>query len=130
MFRTTDGGDTWHRIEEGLPAGFGFVMWRHPGTGRLLTVPLHSDGNRVPVDGRLRVYASDDDGDSWQVAGAGWSDSPQFTGVLRGAFDGNDSGAFCFGTTGGKIWLTEDIGESWRELDPSFPRIAAIRIVE
>jgi photosystem II stability/assembly factor-like uncharacterized protein len=130
VFRTADGGDTWHRIEEGLPAGFGFVMWRHPGTGRLFTVPLHSDGNRVPVDGRLRAYASDDDGDSWQVAGAGWSDSPQFTGVLRGAFDGNDSGAFCFGTTGGKIWLTEDTGESWRELGPSFPRIAAIRIVE
>ena len=130
MFRSFDGGDTWVRIEEGLPAGFGFVIWRHSGTGRLFTVPLHSSASRVPVDGRLRVYASDDDGDSWQVAGTGWSDSPQYTGVLRGAFDGDDDGAFCVGTTGGKVWLTGDIGETWMELEPSFPRIAAVRILE
>jgi photosystem II stability/assembly factor-like uncharacterized protein len=130
VFRSDDGGDSWERIEEGLPAGFGFVMWRHPGSGRLLVVPLSSDENRVPVDGRLRAYASDDDGDKWQVAGIGWADAPQYTGVLRGAFDGDDDGLFCFGTTGGKIWLTSDTGESWRELEPAFPRIGAIRILE
>jgi photosystem II stability/assembly factor-like uncharacterized protein len=129
MFRTVDGGDTWERNEEGLPSGFGFVIWRHPGTGRLLTVPLHSSESRVPVEGRLRAYASDDGGDSWGVAGEGWADSPQFTGVLRGAFDGDESGLFCFGTTGGKLWLTEDGGDSWRELAPAFPRIGAVRLV-
>ncbi len=129
VFRTTDGGDNWTRIEGGLPAGFGFVMWRHPGTGRLLTIPLHSDENRVPVDGSLRVFASDDDGDSWSVAGRGWSEAPQFTGVLRRAFDGTESGDFCFGTTGGKLWLTRDLGDNWSELEPAFPRIAAVRII-
>jgi hypothetical protein len=130
VFRSTDGGDHWERIENGLPAGFGFVMWRHPGSGRLLTVPLTSDENRVPVDGVLRAYASDDDGDSWQVAGGGWQEAPQFTGTLRGAFDGDDEGMFCFGTSGGKLWLTLDNGVSWQELEPAFPRIAAVRIVE
>ena len=129
VFRTSDGGDNWERIEEGLPAGFGFVIWRHQDTGRLLTVPLDSDDNRVPVDGRLRAYASDDDGDSWAVAGTGWPDSPQFTGVLRRAFDGDGNGTFCFGTSGGKLWLTRDIGETWRQLDASFPRIAALKVV-
>jgi photosystem II stability/assembly factor-like uncharacterized protein len=129
VFRTTNGGDKWERIENGLPAGFGFVMWRHPPSGRLLTIPLNSDENRVPVEGELRVFASDDDGDSWAVTGTGWPDAPQFTGVLRRAFDGDDQGTFCFGTTGGKLWLTRDLGETWRELDPSFPRIAAIRII-
>ncbi|HEY7468211.1 MAG TPA: hypothetical protein VIC07_01610 [Acidimicrobiia bacterium] len=129
VFRSTDGGDNWERIENGLPAGFGFVIWRSPASGRLLVVPLHSDENRVPVDGKLRAYASDDGGDSWQVAGDGWPDAAQFTGVLRGAFDGDEAGAFCFGTTGGKLWLTEDDGETWTELDPAFPRIAAIELV-
>jgi hypothetical protein len=129
MFRSGDGGDNWERIENGLPSGFGFVIWRHNGSGRLLTVPLHSDESRVPVEGKLRAYASDDDGDSWYVAGDGWPDAAQFTGVLRGAFDGDESGNFCFGTTGGKLWLTEDTGATWRELDPAFPRIDAIRIV-
>lgn len=129
VYRTYDGGDNWERIETGLPANFGFVMWRDDSSARLFTIPLEADANRVPVDGRLRVYASDDDGDSWNVAGGGWSQSPQFTGVLRGAFDGDDEGTFCFGTTGGKLWLTVDNGESWDELPPTVPRIGAVRLI-
>jgi photosystem II stability/assembly factor-like uncharacterized protein len=129
VYRTADGGDNWERIERGLPAGFGFVMWRDDATGRLFTVPLAADSNRVPVDGKLRAYYSDDGGDSWAVAGTGWSGAPQYTGVLRGAFDGDDQGSFCFGTTGGKLWLTRDNGERWEELGPSFPRINAVRMI-
>lgn len=129
VYRTDDGADHWERIEDGLPAGFGFVMWRDDGSGRLFTIPLESPGNRVPVDGALRVYRSDDDGDSWEVSGSGWSDAPQYTGVLRGAFDGDDQGVFCFGTTGGKLWMTRDNGETWTELDPAFPRIGAVKLL-
>jgi hypothetical protein len=129
MFRTDDGGNSWHRIENGLPSGFGFVIWRDRTSGRLLTIPLTSDQNRVPVDGELRVYCSDDEGESWRVAGMGWSPAPQFTGVLRGAFHGDNRGAFCFGTTGGKLWLTLDNGDRWQQLAPSFPRIDAIHLL-
>jgi photosystem II stability/assembly factor-like uncharacterized protein len=129
MFRSYDGGDTWERIEDGLPSGFGFVVWRDDGSGRLFTIPLTTDENRVPVDGELRAYASDDDGDSWQVSGSGWAEAPQYTGVLRGAFDGDNQGLFCFGTTGGKLWLTDDNGSNWRQLAPAFPRIDAIRLL-
>ncbi|HET7847170.1 MAG TPA: hypothetical protein VFL72_06715 [Acidimicrobiia bacterium] len=129
MFRTDDGGDNWDRIENGLPSGFGFVIWRDNGSGRLFTIPLTADENRVPVDGDLRVFGSDDDGDSWHVAGSGWGEAPQYTGVLRGAFDGDNRGLFCFGTTGGKLWLTEDNGSSWQQLPPSFPRIDAVHVL-
>lgn len=129
VYRTYDGGDNWDRIETGLPANFGFVMWRDDGSRRLFTIPLEADSNRIPVDGRLRVYRSDDDGDNWEVSGRGWNDDPQFTGVLRGAFDGDDSGTFCFGTTGGKLWLTRDNGDSWDELGASFPRIGAVEVL-
>jgi hypothetical protein len=129
VYRTGDGGDKWERIENGLPANFGFVMWRDAASGRLLTIPLEDSGNRIPVDGALRVYRSDDDGDLWAVSGDGWSDSPQFTSVLRGAFDGDHEGTFCFGTTGGKLWLTRDTGDSWQELAPAFPRIGAVSLV-
>ena len=129
IYRTEDGGDKWERIENGLPANFGFVMWRDTESERLLTIPLEADANRVPVDGALRVYRSDDDGDSWSVAGSGWQESPQFTGVLRGAFDGDHLGTFCFGTTGGKLWLTRDNGDRWQELEPSFPRIGVVKLL-
>lgn len=130
VYRSSDGGDNWERIEGGLPANFGFVMWRDDSSGRLFTLPLEADVNRLPVEGRLQVYRSDDDGDSWTVAGTGWREAPQFTGVLRGAFDGDGEGTFCFGTTGGKLWLTRDNGDSWQELDPAFPRIGALAIIE
>ncbi|MGD2059603.1 MAG: sialidase family protein [Acidimicrobiia bacterium] len=129
VYRSEDGGDNWERIEEGLPSNFGFVMWRDDESRRLFTIPLEADSNRVPVDGALRVYRSDDDGASWSISGSGWSDAPQFTGVLRGAFDGDGRGVFCFGTTGGRIWLTRDNGDTWDELDASFPRIGAIRVL-
>lgn len=129
VYRTTDGGDNWTRIEDGLPANFGFVMWRDDGSGRLFVVPLEADSNRVPVEGKLRAYISDDEGDTWSEAGTGWSEAPQYTGVLRGAFDGDDRGTFCFGTTGGKLWLTGDNGETWAELPSTFPRIGAIRLL-
>lgn len=129
VYRSEDGGDNWSRIENGLPANFGFVMWRDDSSGRLFTIPLEADSNRVPVEGNLRVFRSDDDGDSWTVSGTGWDEAPQFTGVLRGAFDGDGSGAFCFGTTGGKLWLTRDHGETWSELAPAFPRIGAIALL-
>jgi len=129
VYRTGDGGDTWERIENGLPASFGFVMWRDDASSRLFTIPLEADSNRVPVDGLLRVYKSDDDGDSWQVAGDGWADAPQFTAVLRGAFNGDDDGVFCFGTSGGKLWLTDDNGDRWQQLPPAFPRIGAVRVL-
>lgn len=129
VYRSDDGADTWERIENGLPANFGFVMWRDDASGRLFTIPLEADANRVPVEGALRVYCSDDDGDTWSVAGSGWSEAPQFTGVLRGAFDGDGDGAFCFGTTGGKLWMTGDNGEQWAELDPTFPRIGAVKLL-
>lgn len=129
MFRTDDGGDNWERTNEGLPADFGFVIWRDHGSGRLFTIPLESGENRIPVSGSLRAYKSDDDGENWVVSGEGWPDDPQFTGVLRGAFDGNGRGTFAFGTTGGEIWLTGDNGETWSRLGPRFPRIGAVSLI-
>jgi photosystem II stability/assembly factor-like uncharacterized protein len=126
MFRTTDGGDTWERNEEGLPSRFGFAIDRTHRSGRLFCAPLHSDANRVPVDGAFRVYASDDDGDSWHVAGTGWPEDPTFTGVLRGAITTDQAGGVWVGTTSGDVWGTTDDGETWERLPGTFPRILAV----
>ncbi len=129
VFRSTDGGDSWERIEDGLPAGFGFVMRRDHASGRLFVVPLQSDENRVPVGGAFQAYLSEDDGDSWAVAGRGWDEAPSFTSVLRGAVHADGNGAIALGTTGGRIWMTRDAGDKWECLDPVFPRIGAISLL-
>ncbi|MGH8911111.1 MAG: WD40/YVTN/BNR-like repeat-containing protein [Acidimicrobiia bacterium] len=129
VFRTESGGDTWERIENGLPAGFGFVMQRDHASGRLFTVPLHSDGNRVPVDGAFRAYVSHDDGDSWEVSGQGWGSGASFTSVLRGAAAADGEGMLALGTTGGTVWITRDAGDHWSALDAVFPRIGAVALL-
>ncbi|MBY5164446.1 WD40/YVTN/BNR-like repeat-containing protein [Salsipaludibacter albus] len=130
VFRSDDGGHSWQRRQDGLPAemGFGFVMAREGSTGRLFTQPLHSDGQRLPVDGAFRVYRSDDQGASWAVSGTGWSDAPTHTLVLRGAVDADDDGRVAVGTTSGAVWLTEDAGDSWRQVPGTFPRIGAVAL--
>jgi photosystem II stability/assembly factor-like uncharacterized protein len=129
VYRSHEGGGRWERIEEGLPAPFGFPIVRDGSTGRLFVVPLESDENRLPVGGRLAVYRSDDDGDSWSVSGTGWPEAPTYTGVLRGAMDGDGEGGVFFGTTGGSVWATADAGDSWRPLEVSLPRILTVDVL-
>ncbi len=130
VFVSDDGGSSWHRRQAGLPAemGFGFMMAREGSTGRLFTQPLHSDGQRLPVDGDFRIYRSDDDGESWAVSGTGWPEAATHTQVLRGAFDADGDGRVVAGTTAGTVWLTEDAGDTWRQLPGTFPRIGAVAL--
>ena len=129
VYRTTDAGTSWERIEHGLPARFGFPIRRDAGSGRLFVVPLESDANRVSAEGRFRVYRSDDDGDSWAISGTGWHDHPSFDTVLRNAMAGDDEGTMVLGTTGGNVWSTRDAGDTWVQADLQLPRILSVSIV-
>lgn len=69
LFRSTDGGDTWERLEDGLPTG---VLGRigvsaSPARrGRLWTII-------TAADGRGGIFRSEDHGDSWKKV----SDEPE-----------------------------------------------------
>ena len=130
VYRTTDGGDRWERIDASLPGdgGFGFPIVRDHVTGRLFVVPLEADANRVPVDGRFAVWRSDDDGTTWQVAGTGWPDAPTYTAVLRGAMATDQRGTVAVGTTSGDVWVSRDTGDTWTRLPSTFPRINALEV--
>jgi len=129
VFRTDDGGDNWERIEDGLPAGFGFPIVLDRESGRLFVVPLESDENRLPVDGNFRVYRSDNGGDSWSISGTGFPAPATFTAVLRGAMDTDQRGGIYLGTTAGKIMTTADAGETWSTPPWTLPRILSVRVL-
>ena len=129
VFRTTDGGRHWERIQNGIPGtGFGFPMRRDPRTGRLFIVPLESDEYRMPPGGDFRVYVSDDDGASWRPSAAGLPDEPSYVGVLRNAvaLDGEDPTGVYVGTTAGDVWASRDTGDEWQRLPGRFPRITSL----
>ena len=59
VLRSDDGGGQWHEVSGNLPTDFGFVIDVHahePET--IFVVPIKSDSEHFPPDGKLRVYRS------------------------------------------------------------------------
>ena len=128
MYRTGNGGDSWERIENGLPSGFGFPIIIDPKTKALFAVPLESDEYRFPPGGRLRVYRSLNRGDSWEPLGRGLPEEHSYALVLRGAMavDGGEPAGVYFGTTAGNVYASRDSGETWQGLPVTLPRVLCV----
>ena len=59
VMRSDDAGDSWHEVSGNLPTDFGFPIDVHahePET--IYVVPIKSDSEHFPPDGKLRVYRS------------------------------------------------------------------------
>jgi len=125
LFRSGDGGDSWERIEKGLPSRFGFPLVMDHATKALYCFPLDSDEYRMPRGGKFRVYRSRNGGDSWEPVGQGLPDTPVYASVLRGAMaaDQLDPCGIYVGTTAGAVYASSDRGDSWRALPGTLPRI-------
>jgi hypothetical protein len=66
--RSDDGGESWHEVSGNLPSDFGFPIAVHahePDT--IYIVPIKSDSEHVPPDGRLRVYRRRTGGGEWEA---------------------------------------------------------------
>lgn len=129
VFRSLDGADSWQRIENGLPATFGFPMELDPNdSNTLYTIPLESDEYRLPIEGRLAVFRSRDAGDSWYAMTTGLPQSGFYSGVLRHslAVDGLGPCGIYFGTTGGQVFYSRDGGEDWQLMPFVLPRIQSV----
>jgi hypothetical protein len=130
VYRSVDGADTWQRIEEGLPSGFGFAMARDDASGALFVAPLTSDEHRFPVDGQFAVYRSLDRGDTWHVTGDRPFADPLYAGVLRDAMDTDDEHGVYVGTTAGTVHVSPDAGETWTTIPAVLPRVHSVRVLE
>jgi hypothetical protein len=72
VMRTDDGGQSWREVSGNLPTDFGFTIDVHahePET--IYVVPIKSDSEHYPPDGRLRVYRSRTGGHEWEPLGRG-----------------------------------------------------------
>jgi hypothetical protein len=128
VFKSIDAADSWQPIESGLPSNFGFPMGV-TASGDLFLIPLESDMQRHVKDGKLRVYRSQDGGESWAPTGQGLPEQPHYVGVLRDALavDTLEPAGIYFGTSMGEVFYSPDGGESWDRLPGQFPRITSIK---
>jgi photosystem II stability/assembly factor-like uncharacterized protein len=129
VMRSDDAGDTWHEVSGNLPSDFGFPIDVHahePET--IYVVPIKSDSEHYPPDGRLRVYRSRTGGDEWEALTNGLPQRHCYTNVLRDAMavDALDPCGVYFGTTGGQVFCSPNGGDRWVPIVEHLPSVVAV----
>ena len=131
VMRSDDGGDSWHEVSGDLPTDFGFAIDVHahePDT--VYVVPITSDSQHYPPDGRLRVYRSRTGGGEWEPLTTGLPQEHCYVNVLRDAMavDSLDSCGIYFGTTGGQVYASADAGNSWAPIVRDLPAVLSVEV--
>jgi hypothetical protein len=129
VMRSDDGGRSWREISGDLPSDFGFPIVVHahePDT--VYVVPITSDSEHYPPEGKLRVYRSRSGGDEWEALTRGLPQADCYVNVLRDAMatDQLDPCGIYFGTTGGQVYASPDSGASWRPIVRDLPRVLSV----
>ena len=129
VMRSDDAGDQWTKISGNLPTDFGFAIDVHahqPET--VYVVPIKSDSEHFPLDGKLQVFRSKTGGNEWEPLTRGLPQKDCYVNVLRDAMAVDtleDCGVY-FGTTGGQVYASPDGGESWSAITHDLPAVLSV----
>ena len=131
VMRSDDAGDNWREVSGNLPTDFGFVIDVHahePET--IYVVPIKSDSEHFPIDGKLAVYRSKTGGNEWEPLTKGLPQKDCFVDVLRDAMavDTLDDCGVYFGTTGGQVYASADSGETWAPIVRDLPAVLSVEV--
>ncbi len=131
VMRSDNAGDSWREVSGNLPSDFGFVIDVHahePDT--VYVLPITSDSQHFPPEGKLRVYRSRTGGDEWEPLTRGLPQSNCYVDVLRDAMavDSLDACGVYFGTTGGQVYVSADEGESWDAIVRDLPAVMSVEV--
>jgi len=131
VMRSDDGGESWREVSGNLPTDFGFPIDVHahePET--IYVVPIKSDSEHYPPDGKLRVYRSRTGGNEWEALTNGLPQSNCYVNVLRDAMavDSLDPCGVYFGTTGGQVYVSPNGGDSWSPIVRDLPSVVSVEV--
>ena len=131
VMRSDNAGDLWHEVSGNLPTDFGFVIDVHahePET--IYVVPIKSDSEHYPPEGKLRVYRSRTGGNDWEALTNGLPQQDCYVNVLRDAMavDKLDPCGIYFGTTGGQVYASADGGDNWTAIVRDLPAVLSVEV--
>ena len=133
VYRSTDHGDTWTRIDGGLPYDFGFGLALDANDPQACyVIPLEPEGYSFrATDGAVAVYRHRGNA-KWTKRAKGLPSKHAHVSVLRQAMtsDALDPCGVYFGTQGGTVFASNDAGGNWsiaaEYLPPVYSVTAAI----
>jgi photosystem II stability/assembly factor-like uncharacterized protein len=131
IMRTDNSAESWEEVSGNLPTDFGFAIDVHahePET--IYVVPIKSDSEHFPLDGKLRVYRSRTGGNEWEPLTNGLPQEHCYVNVLRDAMavDSMDECGVYFGTTGGQVYATANAGDSWAPIVRDLPAVLSVEV--
>ena len=131
VMRSDDGGEAWHEVSGNLPTDFGFPIAVHahePET--IYVVPIKSDSEHFPLDGKLGVYRSRTGGNKWEALTKGLPQKDCYVNVLRDAMavDSLEPCGLYFGTTGGQVYASADAGDTWTAAVRDLPAVLSVEV--
>ena len=122
-------GEVLVQVSGNLPSDFGFPIDVHahePET--IYVVPIKSDSEHYPPEGKLRVYRSRTGGQEWEPLTHGLPQKDCYVNVLRDAMavDQLDPCGIYFGTTGGQVYSSANGGNSWNAIVRDLPAVYSV----
>jgi photosystem II stability/assembly factor-like uncharacterized protein len=131
VMRSDNAAESWEEVSGNLPTDFGFPIDVHahePDT--IYVVPIKSDSEHYPPEGKLRVYRSRTGGCEWEALTKGLPQRDCYVNVLRDAMavDSLDSCGVYFGTTGGQVYASADSGDSWAPIVRDLPAVLSVEV--
>jgi len=131
VMRSDNGGDSWTEVSGNLPTDFGFPIDVHahePET--IYVVPIKSDSEHFPPDGKLRVFRSRNGGNEWEPLTNGLPQHDCYVNVLRAAMavDSLDACGVYFGTTGGQVYASANGGDTWSAIVRDLPPVLSVEV--
>ena len=131
VMRSDNAGDSWTEVSGDLPSDFGFPIQVHAHEPQTVyVVPIKSDSEHFPPDGKLRVYRSRSGGNDWEALTKGLPQKDCYVNVLRDAMavDALDPCGVYFGTTGGQVYMSAENGDSWSPIVRALPAVLSVEV--
>ena len=131
VLRSDNAGESWKEVSGNLPSDFGFPIDVHAHEPQTIyVVPIKSDSEHFPPDGKLRVYRSKTGGNEWEPLTRGLPQKDCYVNVLRDAMavDALEPCGVYFGTTGGQVYASADSGDSWNPIVRDLPAVLSVEV--
>jgi photosystem II stability/assembly factor-like uncharacterized protein len=131
VMRSDNAGESWYEVSGNLPSDFGFPIAVHahePDT--IYVVPITSDSEHFPPEGKLRVYRSRTGGNEWEALTHGLPQRDCYVNVLRDALavDALEPCGIYVGTTGGQVYASPDGGDTWTAIVRDLPSVLSVEV--